>query len=125
MPSSTGGAPDERIRVEIVRFLPRLRRFCIAIGGGIDAGEDLMQATVERALARSELWREGTRLDSWMYRIAQNLNIDAARSRRTRGVMVDLDSIADNLVTTPSVKLMMNSLPKNSVRRRYATSLVR
>ncbi|HEX8641101.1 MAG TPA: RNA polymerase sigma factor [Allosphingosinicella sp.] len=95
MPSSIGGAPDERIRGEIVQFLPRLRRFCIAIGGGVDAGEDLMQATVERALARSDQWREGTRLDSWMYRIAQNINIDQARSRRTRGVAVDLDAIAE------------------------------
>ena len=95
MPSSIGGAPDERIRAEIVHFLPRLRRFCIAIGGGVDAGEDLMQSTVERALARSDQWREGTRVDSWMYRIAQNLNIDAARARRTRGVAVDMDSIAE------------------------------
>lgn len=54
-----------------------------------------MQATVERALARSDQWREGTRLDSWMYRIAQNINIDQARSRRTRGVAVDLDAIAE------------------------------
>jgi RNA polymerase sigma-70 factor, ECF subfamily len=95
MPSSIGGAPDERIRAAIVDLLPRLRRFCIAIGGGVDAGEDLMQATVERALARSDQWREGSRLDSWMYRIAQNLNIDMARARRSRGVAVEMDAIAE------------------------------
>ena len=95
MPSSIGGASDERIRAEIVHFLPRLRRFCIAIGGGIDAGEDLMQATVERALSRRDQWREGSRLDSWMYRIAQNLNIDSARARRSRGVAVDIEAIAE------------------------------
>ena len=54
-----------------------------------------MQATVERALARSDQWREGSRIDSWMFRIAQNLNIDLARARRTRGVAVDLDAIAE------------------------------
>jgi RNA polymerase sigma-70 factor (ECF subfamily) len=95
MPSSIGGAPDERIRAEIVHLLPRLRRFCIAIGGGVDAGEDLMQATVERALARADQWREGSRVDSWMYRIAQNINIDMARSRRTRGIQIDLDAVAE------------------------------
>ncbi len=54
-----------------------------------------MQATVERALSRSDQWREGSRVDSWMYRIAQNLNIDAARARRSRGVAVDMDAIAE------------------------------
>ena len=54
-----------------------------------------MQATVERALSRSDQWREGSRLDSWMYRIAQNLNIDSARARRSRGVAVDIEAIAE------------------------------
>lgn len=54
-----------------------------------------MQATVERALSRSDQWRTGSRLDSWMYRIAQNINIDLARSRLTRGAAVDVDVLAN------------------------------
>jgi RNA polymerase sigma-70 factor (ECF subfamily) len=77
----------------MVEFLPRLRRFCIAVAGGVDAGEDLMQATVERALARADQWREDSRVDSWMFKIAQNINIDQIRARRTRGVAVELDEI--------------------------------
>lgn len=54
-----------------------------------------MQATVERALAKSDQWRSGSRLDSWIYRIAQNLNIDLARANRTRGIPVDIAVLAD------------------------------
>jgi RNA polymerase sigma-70 factor (ECF subfamily) len=54
-----------------------------------------MQATVERALAKSDQWRSGSRLDSWLYRIAQNLNIDLARASRARGTPVDIAVLAD------------------------------
>ena len=50
-----------------------------------------MQATVERALARAHQFDEDTRLDSWMYRIAQNLYIDRGRSLKRRGTSVDLE----------------------------------
>lgn len=50
-----------------------------------------MQATVERALNRAHQFEEGSRLDSWMYRIAQNLHIDGARSNKRRGTSVDLE----------------------------------
>jgi RNA polymerase sigma-70 factor (ECF subfamily) len=82
------------MRAAIVGFLPRLRRFCIAIAGGVDAGDELVQATVERALAKGDQWIPGSRLDSWMYRIAQNLNIDRARAIRTRGTQVDIAVLA-------------------------------
>ena len=41
--------------------------------------------TIERALSRRDQWREGTRLDSWMYRIMRNLWIDECRARTRRG----------------------------------------
>lgn len=54
-----------------------------------------MQATVERALSRSGQFEPGTRIDSWMFRIAQNLHIDAARARGRRGVAVPIEEIAE------------------------------
>lgn len=41
--------------------------------------------TIERALANRHQWQEGTRLDSWMYRIMRNIWIDEVRSRSRRG----------------------------------------
>lgn len=89
--SGETGSDSFDLRTEIVAILPRLRRFCMAIARGRDAGDDLCQATIERALSRADQFIHGTRLDSWMYRIAQNILIDAARRTRTRGVEVDVN----------------------------------
>lgn len=40
--------------------------------------------TIERALSRREQWQQGTRLDSWMYRIMRNIWIDESRARSRR-----------------------------------------
>ncbi len=79
------------LRTELVAILPRLRRFCMAIARGQDAGDDLCQATIERALSRADQFEQGTRLDSWMFRIAKNIMIDAARRTKTRGVEIEVD----------------------------------
>lgn len=63
----------------------------MALANGMDAGDDLCQATVERALSREDQFIPGTRLDSWMYRIAKNIHIDQIRRLKTRGVEIDVD----------------------------------
>jgi len=52
-----------------------------------------MQATVERALARSHQFVPGTRVDSWLFRIAQNMFIDDRRRDRRRGMHVPVDDM--------------------------------
>ncbi len=79
------------LRQDVIAILPRLRRFCMALANGMDAGDDLCQATVERALSREDQFIPGTRLDSWMYRIAKNIHIDQIRRLKTRGVEIDVD----------------------------------
>lgn len=91
----TGGADAESMRVAIVAALPRLRRFCRAMATNPADGDDLMQSTVERALAHAGQFRHGNRVDSWMFRIAQNLHIDRTRSARRRGTAVPLDDAFD------------------------------
>ncbi|MFN3673468.1 MAG: RNA polymerase sigma factor [Bosea sp. (in: a-proteobacteria)] len=73
------------IRLQIVTMLPRLRRFAHSLAGAADRADDLVQATCERALAASDSWQPGTRLDSWLYRIMQNLWVDDMRRLKTRG----------------------------------------
>ena len=85
----------EDIRPLIIEFLPRLRRFAYALTGNMDQGDDLVQETCVRALSRIEQWQPGTRLDSWMYRIAQNLWLDKVRSNKVRGHVVDIDSMPE------------------------------
>ncbi len=68
----------------MLELLPRLRRFAIGLTGHPSDGDDLCQMTIERALTNRQKWQEGTRLDSWMYRIMRNIWIDETRSRTRR-----------------------------------------
>ena len=71
---------EQAFRRELLAQLPRLRRFALALAGSRDAAEDLLQSGVERALRKWESYEEGKRLDSWMYKIMQNLWFDMRRS---------------------------------------------
>lgn len=81
------------VREELVALLPRMRRFAYGLSGNRDDADDLVQAACERALERSEQWTPGSRLDSWIYRIIQNLWLDRLRSRKLRGDPVDVETL--------------------------------
>jgi RNA polymerase sigma-70 factor (ECF subfamily) len=61
-----------------------LRRFARGLTGSASEADDLVQSACERALARSHQFQEGTRFDSWMFRIVQTIWIDQLRSRDVR-----------------------------------------
>lgn len=69
---------------QLAELLPRLRRFARSVTWHREDADDLVQLALERALARSEQWEPGTRLDSWMFRIVKNAWIDEVRSRIRR-----------------------------------------
>jgi RNA polymerase sigma-70 factor (ECF subfamily) len=78
---------------QALALLPRLRRFAIGLAGSPADGDDLCQMTIERALTRRDQWQEGTRLDSWMYRMMRNIFIDEMRATmRRRETFVDPDA---------------------------------
>ena len=83
------------IRDRMVELLPRLRRFAYTLTGNMDKADDLVQEACARALANADQWQAGTRLDSWMYRIAQNLWFDRMRATKVRGEVVDVDTAID------------------------------
>jgi RNA polymerase sigma-70 factor (ECF subfamily) len=65
-------------------LLPRMRRFALSLSGAEQDADDLVQSAIERALRHQNSWKDGTRLDYWMYKIIQNLWIDEIRARRRR-----------------------------------------
>lgn len=69
---------------EMVELLPRLRRFARVLARDPADADDLVQATVERALGRAAQWAPGTRLDSWSFRIMKTVWIDEARARQRK-----------------------------------------
>lgn len=92
---SGGIRSSGEVRAELMKLIPRLRRFALAMTGSRADGDDLVQDALERALRRLDQWRPGTRLDSWVFRIAKNLWIDQIRSRRARERIVVGDPDAD------------------------------
>lgn len=113
----------DEFRTRMVELMPRLRRFAVALTGDLDQADDLVQETCMRALSRVSQWQEGTRLDSWMYRIAQNLWFDRVRARKVRGERVDLEAardvsgpdgrdVVDSRLTLASVSAAMAQLPE-------------
>jgi RNA polymerase sigma-70 factor, ECF subfamily len=79
-----GGAPDPRFGDQLIAMLPRLRRFARGLTGSVVEADDLVQAACERALSRRHQFEEGTRFDSWMFRIVQTIWIDQIRARDIR-----------------------------------------
>ncbi len=69
---------------QLIAVLPRLRRFARGLAGAAADADDLVQAACERALARAHQYEEGTRFDSWMFRIVQTIWIDQLRAREVR-----------------------------------------
>jgi len=98
----------DTIRHQMVQLLPRLRRFAVALTGSAADGDDLVQDTVERALKNLHAWEPGSRLDSWMFRIAKNRFIDTRRSAK-RGKMETIET-ADEYAALDGERAMQSHL---------------
>jgi len=85
-------APLDPAHAQMIAALPRLRRFARALARNPADADDLVQDAVERALKNLDRWTPGTRMDSWMFRIIQNLWIDNVRARRIRGQSVGIEA---------------------------------
>ena len=78
--------------------------------------DDLVQAACERALARAHQFQEGTRFDSWMFRIVQTIWIDQMRAREVR--KEDGDVAEERLGTDEPVRRIEARLALAEVRGR-------
>jgi RNA polymerase sigma-70 factor (ECF subfamily) len=106
---------SERFGDQLVAVLPRLRRFARGLTGSSVEADDLVQAACERALARRHQFQEGTRFDSWMFRIVQTIWIDQIRSREVRKSDGDLGE--DRLGSDEPVRRVEARLTLAEVRR--------
>ena len=101
--------------------MPRLRRFAVGLAGNRPDGDDLCQMTIERALSNRSKWAQGTRLDSWIYRIMRNIWIDegrkVTRSRETfvaeeAGAGVGGEGAQESAVELSNIDRAMQKLPE-------------
>ncbi len=115
---------DIRFQRDLVDLVPRLRRFAYALSGSRDVGDDLVQSACERALKNAAQFVPGTRMDSWMFRIIQNLWLDQRRRLRVRGAQIDPDLVvlsdeglgarqAEDRATLDKVRATVDALPED------------
>jgi RNA polymerase sigma-70 factor (ECF subfamily) len=100
---------------QLIAVLPRLRRFARGLSGSVTEADDLVQAACERALARQHQFQEGTRFDSWMFRIVQTIWIDQVRARDVRKEHGDIAE--DRLGSDEPVRRVEARLALDEVRR--------
>jgi RNA polymerase sigma-70 factor (ECF subfamily) len=79
------------IRDELMEHVPRLRRYARALINNRDLSDDLVQDTLERALSRTEKFRQGSDLRAWLFTIMHNVFINQVRKASTRAVHVSVD----------------------------------
>ena len=88
--------PDETTRQALIALIPRLRRFARVLTGTIADADDVVQASLEKAMLNLDQWQPGTQLDRWVFRIARNTWVDDRRRAHNRkghddiGEMIDL-----------------------------------
>jgi RNA polymerase sigma-70 factor (ECF subfamily) len=80
-------------RDAVAAEIPRLRRYARALLGDGGEADDLIQDTLERALARLDQWREGDSPRKWLFSILHNLHVDGLRRTSRRPPHVGLESV--------------------------------
>ena len=117
------------LRAEIAALLPRLRRFARSVTRHREDADDLVQIAVERALKHLDQWQDGTRLDSWLFRIMKNAWIDEVRARGRRDEVLAPAEAGEHVGFSEtgsrdirlSIETAMGRLPED---QRMAVSLV-
>jgi len=70
-------------------------RLLYKLSGRVEEAEDLTQETFLRALTRFDTFQPGTRLRSWLLRIASNAFFDECRKRKRIRLELPMDELTD------------------------------
>jgi RNA polymerase sigma-70 factor (ECF subfamily) len=78
---------------DVERWIPRLRRYALALTGNRESADDLTQDALERAWRKRALWQPGTDLRAWLFTVMHNVYVNGVRSARET-VSIDEDGPA-------------------------------
>lgn len=87
--------PTEEQKEVLLALVPRLRRFARVLTGNLADGDDVAQASLEKAMRNMGQWQAGTRLDRWLFAIARNVWIDDRRRSHNRLAHDDVSELVD------------------------------
>src|SRR5438128_2132852 len=91
-----GPRSERRFRPEC-RY-PRLQRYARALTRDASRADDLVQDTLLRALAKQQLWQEGTNLRAWLFTLMHNQHVNDVRRSHRDGGNIDVTEMASVLV---------------------------
>jgi RNA polymerase sigma-70 factor (ECF subfamily) len=75
---------SQEFREAIKDLFPRLWRYCFILAKNRSKADDLAQAACLRALEHEHQFQIGTRLDRWIFRIAQTIWLNQLRALKIR-----------------------------------------
>ena len=99
--------PDDQ---QLLSWVPRLRRYARALAGNRDDADDLVQDTLERAWAKSALWRGVVDMRGWLFGIMHNLHVDGVRRPRLATQSLDDDTPEVAMAPTQGERLAVLDL---------------
>ena len=94
--------------------IPRLRRYARALTRDASRADDLVQDTLMRALAKQQLWQEGTNLRAWLFTLMHNQHVNDVRRSNRDGGNIDVTEMASVLVanTDPTASRQLRELER-------------
>jgi RNA polymerase sigma factor (sigma-70 family) len=95
---------------QLLTWVPRLRRYARALVGNRDDADDLVQDTLERAWAKSAMWRGVTDMRAWLFGIMHNLHVDGVRRPKLYTVVLDEDTPEIPVASTQGDRLAVLDL---------------
>lgn len=108
-PQETTGGGRQRIEKRLLQpserdvmlaAVPGLRAFAISLSGDADRADDLVQGTLQRALANISSFEPGTNMLAWLFTILRNQFLSGYRKRRRE--VEDADgSYIESLTSAP------------------------
>jgi RNA polymerase sigma-70 factor (ECF subfamily) len=84
-------------------WIPRLRRYALALTGNREAADDLTQDALERAWRKRALWQPGTDLRAWLFTVMHNVYVNGLRAARATESLDEDGPTADAVRSLPAV----------------------
>jgi RNA polymerase sigma-70 factor (ECF subfamily) len=102
------------------RWIPRLRRYALALTGNREAADDLTQDALERAWRKRSLWQPGTDLRAWLFAVMHNVYVNGVRSTRATESLDEAGPAADAVDAPPGGSAAEGGVVRSELRAALA-----
>lgn len=91
-------------KYQVLKHIPALRRYARALTNDTTRADDLVQDSLERALQRFHLFRDGTNLKAWLFTIMHNLHVNNVRKSCNEPNFVPCDNLDTSHLQTSDIE---------------------